>query len=352
MSINVSNYVWDLTFGNATRKLVLLRFADHAHDDGTASWCGIPKVAKFAECDERTVKRHVKWLYEHGYLTEGDQELVAHYPKNKRPIVYNISLSDAQRAEWEVLNASGGATRRERATAAGFKGSEQRAANKAAAEAANGQVSGGDNLSPQEVASTPVVGGDNLSPQVGGDTGGQLGVTDEPIGGDTGVTQTTLETTPGNHPSSSAEPITAEPTSPAALVAAPSPDGSGKKEPRATRIPADFATTGVSAEMVEWARTECPDVDGRVETANFIDYWNSKGGKDARKTDWKRTWQVWFRTAQQRHTERTKARGKSYSNVDTWGTQPGGAEPMTKAEADKLFGLAGDTDAASAADAG
>lgn len=64
---------------------------------------------------------------------------------------------------------------------------------------------------------------------------------------------------------------------------------------RGTRIPDDFAVT---QPMVVWARRECPDVDGRFETSQFIDYWAAKAGKDAVKLDWTRTWQTWMRRAQ------------------------------------------------------
>jgi hypothetical protein len=64
---------------------------------------------------------------------------------------------------------------------------------------------------------------------------------------------------------------------------------------RGTRIPDDFAVTQA---MVVWARRECPDVDGRYATAQFIDYWAAKAGKDAVKLDWPRTWQTWMRREQ------------------------------------------------------
>jgi hypothetical protein len=50
--------------------------------------------------------------------------------------------------------------------------------------------------------------------------------------------------------------------------------------------------------MVVWAQRETPDVDGRYETQQFIDYWAAKAGKDAAKVDWTRTWQTWMRRAQ------------------------------------------------------
>ena len=61
---------------------------------------------------------------------------------------------------------------------------------------------------------------------------------------------------------------------------------------RATRIPEDFKVTQA---MVVWARQECPDVDGKYATDQFVDYWVAKAGKDALKLDWVRTWQGWMR---------------------------------------------------------
>jgi hypothetical protein len=63
---------------------------------------------------------------------------------------------------------------------------------------------------------------------------------------------------------------------------------------RATRIPDDFAVT---PDMVEWARQRRPDVDGRLETEKFVNYWGAKSGKDATKTDWVKTWRNWILNA-------------------------------------------------------
>lgn len=63
---------------------------------------------------------------------------------------------------------------------------------------------------------------------------------------------------------------------------------------RGTRLPDDFAVT---PEMVEWARIEVPDVDGRYETAKFVDYWRGKSGQAATKKDWAATWRNWMRKA-------------------------------------------------------
>jgi hypothetical protein len=60
---------------------------------------------------------------------------------------------------------------------------------------------------------------------------------------------------------------------------------------RGTRIPDDFTVT---PEMVTWARQRRPDVDGRLETEKFVNYWHAKTGRDATKKDWAATWRNWI----------------------------------------------------------
>lgn len=208
MSINATNWVWTLTdLPNATVKLVLMKYADHAHDDGTHTWQSISKVATYALCSERTAQRAVAWLVEHGFMREGDQSVIPdHYDPRRRPIAYELAMGETTRLRWEVENAAGPGARRDAAHAAGKRGAEKRAEAKA-------QVATGDNLSPQEVQSSPPKStGVNLSPQDAesrGDNQSPGGVTNEPVRGDTGVTQTTQTTTPENHPISSSEPLRA-----------------------------------------------------------------------------------------------------------------------------------------------
>jgi hypothetical protein len=86
-------------------------------------------------------------------------------------------------------------------------------------------------------------------------------------------------------------------------VGAPSP---AKPTPdrRGTRIPEDFTVT---ASMRRWATGNVPSLDVETHTANFIDFWIAKPGKDGRKLDWARTWQRWMRTEQDRAPGRSKA---------------------------------------------
>lgn len=72
---------------------------------------------------------------------------------------------------------------------------------------------------------------------------------------------------------------------------------SGVPRKRGSRIPDDFTA---APEMVAWARDRVPNVDGRVETEKFINYWQAKTGKDATKLDWEATWRNWMLTAGER----------------------------------------------------
>lgn len=80
----------------------------------------------------------------------------------------------------------------------------------------------------------------------------------------------------------------------------------GSAPPRATRLPEDFEVT---PDLVAWAKAECPDVDGRLETDKFRDYWRAKSGQAATKTDWPATWRNWMRRAQE--SPPSKSRGRS-----------------------------------------
>jgi hypothetical protein len=61
---------------------------------------------------------------------------------------------------------------------------------------------------------------------------------------------------------------------------------------RGQRIPEDFHIT---EKMREWATREAPNLDIDRVTESFIDYWRSKAGAGAVKTDWVATWRNWMR---------------------------------------------------------
>jgi hypothetical protein len=66
------------------------------------------------------------------------------------------------------------------------------------------------------------------------------------------------------------------------------------KEPKryATKIPDDFWPT---KDLLDWQFEHFPEVDWKLETHKFIDYWNSVSGSKGNKTDWDATWRNWIR---------------------------------------------------------
>lgn len=75
------------------------------------------------------------------------------------------------------------------------------------------------------------------------------------------------------------------------------PSGTTKGEKRApsgTRLPPDWQP---SAEDLEFARRERPDLDIAAEADKFRDYWHGCAGSKGRKADWPATWRNWIRRA-------------------------------------------------------
>jgi len=76
---------------------------------------------------------------------------------------------------------------------------------------------------------------------------------------------------------------------------------------KAFRLSTDFE---IPVDWKQWARTERSDIDIDMEAECFKDYWSSKGGKEACKTDWYATWRNWVRKA-----NAPKAGQKTVSNI-------------------------------------
>lgn len=102
----------------------------------------------------------------------------------------------------------------------------------------------------------------------------------------------------------------------------------GRAKPRAapgrrgTRVPDDFAVT---ADMVQWATENAPNVDVRTETAKFLDYWRGRAGQGGVKLDWNATWRNWMRKAEE-YTPRLRAVGNDL------GSEAHFARAMARAE--------------------
>jgi DNA-binding transcriptional ArsR family regulator len=54
--------------GSSTKKLILIKLADNANDDGVC-WPSYTTIARHCEVDKRTVMRHIKDMQERGILT-------------------------------------------------------------------------------------------------------------------------------------------------------------------------------------------------------------------------------------------------------------------------------------------
>jgi len=76
---------------------------------------------------------------------------------------------------------------------------------------------------------------------------------------------------------------------------------------KASRLPTDFE---MPVDWKQWAKSERPDLDVEMESESFKDYWSSKGGKEACKTDWYATWRNWVRRA-----NAPKSGQKTVSNI-------------------------------------
>ena len=64
--------------------------------------------------------------------------------------------------------------------------------------------------------------------------------------------------------------------------------------PSGSRLPPDWQP---SADDLDFAARERPDVDARAEAAKFADFWRGAAGAKGRKADWPATWRNWIRRA-------------------------------------------------------
>lgn len=333
MSWETSTYVLGQKVGSAAAKLVLLGYANHAHADGTSAFPGIKRIASYAECSERTVQRHVAALIAEGWMREGDQQLVAHFPEGQRPIVYDMAMTAEQREEWKVVHATGGNARRDRATVIGSKGGK-----------ASAQARAGDKMSPAQVASNgEVTGGDKVSPAGCGDIGDTTPVTNQAGGGDTGVTQTTQQPPlEANHPSSSlAEAADDGPTAPADAVAETNETKPKATTKRGTRLPEPFE---VSEDMKLWVVQNAPHVKAWDQHERFCDYWRGVPGQRGVKLDWVGTWRNWMRKAEDDAAPGRHAGGRAaYDDRRTWGDYDPDAATAAQSpeEVAAIFGTTG-----------
>jgi len=260
MSVKVMSLVWYCTITNPQEKSVLLALADRANEAGYC-WPGLENIVIKTALSKSTVKKARKGLIEAGWIISKERFDKGRCISN----IYKINIHKLEMSQLVV---------------------EETAEDKKLS-----QLFSEETPEKERVPSSP-------PPFVGGrHTPGGGGAT-RPPGGAPHAPNTSVDTSVDTKkPSVSFTPQAASKKNSAEVeLFSPQPEKQ-KTQRRGSRIPDHFVVT---AEMVAWAVKETPNVDGRSETAKFIDYWKAKSGKDAVKADWTATWRNWMRNARDR----------------------------------------------------
>ena len=89
MSFKLVAKAFDIKVGNPLRKMVLIKLADQANDDGEC-WPSYESIAKSCEISRRSVINHIKWLSENGFLRI--EKRYNHDAKKNYTNVYHLTL--------------------------------------------------------------------------------------------------------------------------------------------------------------------------------------------------------------------------------------------------------------------
>jgi hypothetical protein len=73
-------------------RAILTLLAHRSRSDGTSAYPSVPSMARFAMCDERSIKRRLGALRRRGVIAYGDQLLAAHIDSRYRPKVYDLLI--------------------------------------------------------------------------------------------------------------------------------------------------------------------------------------------------------------------------------------------------------------------
>src|SRR6056297_2705219 len=88
MSWRVANACAERKFGSATRKQIIMFFADKASDDGSGIWCSKGTIQRHTELGETTVKRIISEFLREGILVETGRRPC----RNGYTVVYRIMI--------------------------------------------------------------------------------------------------------------------------------------------------------------------------------------------------------------------------------------------------------------------
>ena len=101
MSMRLTSEAMLLKVGNPVRKLVLLKLADQANDNGEC-WPSYKTIAEAAECSRRSAVTHIDWLEKHGFLWIEERRLDGNRNLTN---VYHLTLGKGK-----LENGGGGET--------------------------------------------------------------------------------------------------------------------------------------------------------------------------------------------------------------------------------------------------
>ena len=104
MSTKVSSAVWQMRGLVDSERLVLLRLAEVAHDDGANAFLSVDHVADDCELHRSTVQRTLHRLVERGVL------VIQHAPRQHRPTVYQFVIPNLRGLSYPVDVGSHDAT--------------------------------------------------------------------------------------------------------------------------------------------------------------------------------------------------------------------------------------------------
>ncbi|AUI88131.1 helix-turn-helix domain-containing protein [Vibrio azureus] len=105
MSMLLTAQAMQLKVGNATRKLVLLKLADNANDNGVC-WPSYEYIADMCEVSRRTVMRHIKTLEEMGLVSVSSRK----GEKGNSTNVYQLHLGGDKLSSPSDTRSPGGVT--------------------------------------------------------------------------------------------------------------------------------------------------------------------------------------------------------------------------------------------------
>lgn len=102
--------VWalkDAPVKDAGERLILTILAEHSDEDGTSAYPSQKTIAGYAMLTDRSVRDKLKALEARGILVRGDQRLVAHFPGDKRPVVWDLAIPFTWwGVRWDRMNRS------------------------------------------------------------------------------------------------------------------------------------------------------------------------------------------------------------------------------------------------------